>query len=68
MIIVGAILGGVFTPTESGAIAASYALLISAFYYKNVNFQNLKTTFIKGGLITAMCGIILSLLKCLIGY
>lgn len=60
VIILGGILGGLFTPTESGAIAAAYTLLISAFYYKTLNFQKLKKIFINGGLITAMCGIILS--------
>lgn len=60
IIIVGGILGGIFTPTESGAIAAGYTLLISTFYYKTLTWKGLSRIFVKGGLITAMCGIILS--------
>jgi len=59
-IIIGGILGGVFTPTESGAIAAVYTLLISAFYYKTLTWKRFWKIFVNGGLITAMCGIILS--------
>ena len=60
VIIIGGILGGIFTATESGAIAAGYTLLISAFYYRNLTWKLLSRIFVKGGLITAMCGIILS--------
>ncbi len=59
-IIIGGILGGIFTPTESGAIAAVYTLLISAFYYKTLTWKRFQKIFVNGGLITAMCGIILS--------
>lgn len=59
-IIIGGILGGVFTPTESGAIAAVYALLIGAFYYKTFTWKRFLKIFVNGGLITAMCGFILS--------
>jgi len=59
-IIIGGILGGVFTPTESGATAAVYTLLISAFYYKTLTWKRFWKIFVNGGLITAMCGIILS--------
>jgi len=60
IIIVGGILGGTFTPTESGAIAAGYTLLISAFYYKTFTWKRLSRTSVRAGLITAMCGVILS--------
>ncbi len=35
VIIVGGILSGVFTPTESGAIACIYALLVTLFVYRD---------------------------------
>jgi len=60
VIIVGGILGGIFTPTESGAVAAVYALLIGAFYYKTLTWKKLWKVFVSGGLITAMAGVILS--------
>lgn len=39
IIVAGGILGGVFTATESGAIAAVYALVITAFVYKTMTFK-----------------------------
>ncbi|MFC7319316.1 TRAP transporter large permease [Halobacillus campisalis] len=40
VIIVVGIVSGVFTPTESAAIAVLYAILITFFYYKNVNLKS----------------------------
>ena len=34
LIIIGGIVSGIFTPTESGAIAVIYALVIGMFVYK----------------------------------
>jgi tripartite ATP-independent transporter DctM subunit len=39
-IIIGGILGGVFTPTEAGAVAVFYALTIS-FFYKEIKIRDL---------------------------
>ena len=39
IIIAGGILGGIFTATESGAIAAVYALLITTFVYRTMTFK-----------------------------
>lgn len=38
-IILGGILGGVFTPTESAVVAAAYALLISAFGLRTLSWK-----------------------------
>ncbi|TVP83171.1 MAG: TRAP transporter large permease [Alkalicoccus sp.] len=40
VIIVAGIVSGVFTPTESAAIAVLYAIVITFFYYKNVNLKS----------------------------
>jgi C4-dicarboxylate transporter DctM subunit len=40
-IIIGGIYGGVFTPTESSAIAAVYAIIIGMFVYKELSFKEL---------------------------
>jgi tripartite ATP-independent transporter DctM subunit len=40
IIIVAGIVSGVFTPTESAAIAVLYAIIITFFYYKNVNLKS----------------------------
>lgn len=39
IIILGGILGGIFTPTESAAIANLYAILIGFFYYKTLTIR-----------------------------
>lgn len=41
IIIVGGIWSGVFTPTEAGAVAALYALLLGMFIYKTLNLKQL---------------------------
>jgi C4-dicarboxylate transporter DctM subunit len=41
LIILGGIYGGVFTPTEAGAVAVVYAIIISMFVYKELNFKQL---------------------------
>ncbi|WZL81160.1 TRAP transporter large permease [Vallitaleaceae bacterium 9-2] len=41
-IIIGGIVGGIFTPTESAGIAAIYGLVITTFVYKTMNFQRFK--------------------------
>src|SRR5699024_5067759 len=43
VIIVVGIVSGVFTPTESAAIAALYGILVTFFYYKNVNIRSFGT-------------------------
>lgn len=42
VVIVGGILSGVFTATESAAVAVVYALLISSVFYRQLNFEKLK--------------------------
>lgn len=40
-IILGGIYSGLFTPTESAAVAVLYATLVGVFIYKNINLKNL---------------------------
>ena len=40
-IILGGILGGLFTPTEAAAVAVAYALFIGFFVYRNIKVRNL---------------------------
>jgi tripartite ATP-independent transporter DctM subunit len=40
IIIVGGIVSGIFTPTESAAIAVLYGIIITTFYYKNVSIRS----------------------------
>ena len=45
LIIVGGIWSGLFTPTESGAIASVYAIILGKFVYRDVNWKDLLDTF-----------------------
>jgi tripartite ATP-independent transporter DctM subunit len=46
VIIIGGIVLGIFTPTESAAIASAYALIITFFVYRNMTFRKLYTIFV----------------------
>lgn len=41
VIILGGIYGGIFTPTEAGVVAAVYALLVGAFFYRELTVQKI---------------------------
>ena len=45
LIIVGGIWSGVFTPTESGAMASLYAIFLGMIVYKDVNWKDLLDVF-----------------------
>jgi tripartite ATP-independent transporter DctM subunit len=42
VVLLGGIYSGIVTPTEAGALAASYALLVSVFFYKAFGLKDLK--------------------------
>ena len=46
VIIIGGIVLGIFTPTESAAIASAYALFITFFVYKNMTLKKLYKIFV----------------------
>jgi tripartite ATP-independent transporter DctM subunit len=45
---------GVFTPTEAAVVAAVYALLISTFVYKELNFKSLYPLFVASAKTSAI--------------
>ncbi|NQT67476.1 MAG: TRAP transporter large permease [Actinobacteria bacterium] len=47
VIIVGGILGGVFTATEAAVFGAMYAFIITFFIYKELNLRDLPEIFLK---------------------
>lgn len=53
-IIIGGIISGVFTPTEAGAIAVLYSLLLAAVVYREVSFKELPDILLKAGETTAI--------------
>ncbi|RXT04796.1 TRAP transporter large permease [Ammoniphilus sp. CFH 90114] len=54
VIIIVGIRGGVFTPTESAAIAAAYALVVGMFIYKDLKLRDLPEVFMRAAIMTAM--------------
>lgn len=60
VIILGGIYGGIFTPTESGAIACVYGLIVSYFFYKELKLSDLKGLFVESGYISAMILLIMA--------
>ena len=59
VIIVGGVLGGIFTPTESGAIACAAATILG-FYYKKLHFRDFPKILASSGLVTAGIMLIIS--------
>lgn len=57
-IIVGGTLSGVFTATESGAVAGLYGVIIGMFYYKEFHFKDLKPTIMSTAVIVGQSSLI----------
>ena len=56
VILLGGILGGVFTPTEASAVAAAYALVVSVFFLRTLTWRELpevvfRSTLTSGGVL-----------------
>jgi tripartite ATP-independent transporter DctM subunit len=58
VILLGGIYTGVMTPTEAGAVAAFYAILISFFVYRVLGFKSLGNIIVETATSTAVVGII----------
>ncbi|HCL79499.1 MAG TPA: C4-dicarboxylate ABC transporter permease [Synergistaceae bacterium] len=54
LIILGGIYGGVFTPTEAGAVAVVYSLIVSTLIYHELDMEAIKTVIIKAGISTSV--------------
>ena len=54
VVIIGGIVGGVFTPTESAAIAIFYVLVLSAFVYRQLTVASLLRLLQDGGRFVAL--------------
>lgn len=53
LIILGGIFGGIFTPTEAGAVAVAYSLVLGIFLYKSVGWKEIKAVFVESAYSTA---------------
>jgi tripartite ATP-independent transporter DctM subunit len=66
VILLGGILTGKYTPTEAGAAAAFYTIVVSLFIYKSITLKILPTLLIRTGKITGAAMLVVgsaSLLK-----
>ena len=59
-IVIGGIIGGVFTATEAGAIAVIYALVLSVFIYKEINIVEMPAILLKACETTAIVMLIIA--------
>lgn len=46
LIILGGIIGGIFTPTEAGAVAVAYALVIGIFFTRRLGLRDIAECFL----------------------
>ena len=60
MIILGGIYSGVFTPTESAAVAVVYSVFVGLFVYKEVTIKELPSILLKSAKSTALVEIIVA--------
>lgn len=61
VIILGGILGGIFTATEAAAVAVAYALLAGLFVTRALSWRNLPGVFLRSGLLTSAVLLIVSM-------
>jgi len=54
------IYGGVTTPTEAAAIAAFYALMLAAFFYRALKFSSLYNILVESARSSAAVGLVIS--------
>ncbi|HLQ24464.1 MAG TPA: TRAP transporter large permease [Acidiferrobacterales bacterium] len=59
VVLLGGIYSGVFTPTEAAAVAALYALLLSLFVYRALDFKGLLSILAESTRATAVVEIII---------
>jgi len=60
VIILGGIMGGVFTPTEAAAVAAVYAFILSFFIYRTIRLKDLPDILIESMVTTAVVTFLIS--------
>lgn len=61
IIILGGILGGVFTPTEAAAVAVLYAFFLGMFIYRELSVKDLADVFVQSGITTAVLLLIIGM-------
>jgi tripartite ATP-independent transporter DctM subunit len=60
VILLGCLYGGITTPTEAAAVAAAYALLISALLYRSVRMKDIYHSLATSARITVSIGMLIA--------
>ena len=60
VVVLGGIVGGVFTPTEAGAIAAVYAFVLAVFVYRELKLSEMMPLLVTTAVLTAAVMLIVS--------
>ena len=60
VIIVGGVLSGIFTVTESGAFGAMYAFVVTLLVYRSITWENFRTAVISSVRTTSMVMILIA--------
>lgn len=61
VIILGGILGGVFTPTEASAVAVVYGFLVSFFVYKELRLEDIPRVLLRTSQLTGIVLLVLGM-------
>ncbi len=54
VIILGGILGGVFTPTEAAAVAVAYAFFVGVFIFRELRMEDMPRILVQSGVTTSV--------------
>jgi len=60
VILLGCMYSGISTPTEAAAIAAAYALVVSALLYRSVGLRDLYLSLVNGARVTVSIGMLIA--------
>ena len=60
IIILGGIIGGIFTPTEAAAVAVFYAFFLSFFVYRSIKLKDLPNILVETMVTTAIAMFVIS--------
>jgi len=60
VILLGCLYTGVTTPTEAAAVAAAYALLVSALLYRSVTFKDVYHSLVTSARVTVSIGMLIA--------
>ncbi len=61
VIIMGGILGGIFTPTEAAGVTVVYAILVGGLFYKRLKLRRIPDVLLSAGLESAMIMMLLGM-------